>query len=139
MTCRHYKAMKISVKTIMTVLFCIYIATLVFLCFMKTDSVPDVQFTLIGIPAEKLVHFCMFAPYPVLAFQAFHSKDVTIWHELLLFAVLAVFGFGLAYGTEQIQSLTDYRSYEIADFYADSIGIAAGSIVVLIQIAFRKR
>ena len=74
MTCRHYKAMKISVKTIMTVLFCIYIATLVFLCFMKTDSVPDVQFTLFGIPADKLVHFCMFAPYPVLPFRHFIAK-----------------------------------------------------------------
>ncbi len=123
----------------MTFLFCIYIATLVFLCFMKTESVPDVQFTLFGIPADKLVHFCMFAPYPVLAFQTFHNNNVTFWRELILLGVLAVFGLGLAYGTEQIQGLTDYRSYEIADFFSDAMGIAAGCVIVLIQIAFRKR
>ena len=139
MTCRRYKTMRTRIKTIMTVLFCIYIAALAFLCFMKTDSVPDVQFTLFGIPTDKLVHFCMFAPYPVLAFQTFHPDNASAWMELIILAVLAILGLGLAYGTEQIQSLTDYRSYEIADFYADSIGIAAGTAVVLIQIAFRKR
>ena len=34
--------MKVKIKTIMTVLFCAYIAALALLCFMKTDSVPDV-------------------------------------------------------------------------------------------------
>ena len=139
MTCRRYKTMRTRIKTIMTVLFCIYIAALAFLCFMKTDSVPDVQFTLLGIPTDKLVHFCMFAPYPILAFQTFHPDNASAWRELIILAVLAILGLGLAYSTEQIQSLTDYRSYEIADFYADSIGIAVGTAVVLVQIAFRKR
>ena len=139
MTCRHYKAMKVSIKTIMTVLFCVYIATLAFLCFMKTDSVPDVQFTLFGIPMDKLVHFCMFAPYPILAFQSFHPNEASTWREIAVLAVLVVLGSGLAYGTEQIQSMTDYRSYEIADFYADMTGIAAGTSIVLAQILFRKR
>lgn len=130
---------KISIKTIMTILFCLYIAAIIFLCFMKTDSVPDVQFTLFGIPADKLAHFFMFAPYPVLAFQAFHPKDASVWREAVLLTVLVILGIGLAYGTEQIQGITDYRSYEIADFYADSTGIAAGTAMVLIQMTFRKR
>ena len=131
--------MKISIKTIMTVLFCVYLAALALLCFMKTDSVPDVQFTLLGIPMDKLAHFCMFVPYPVLAFQTFCPDNGSIWRELTVLGVLAVLGLGLAYGTEQIQSLTGYRSYEIADFYADSIGISAGAAVVLAYISFRKR
>lgn len=130
---------KISIKTIMTILFCLYIAAIILLCFMKTDSVPDVQFTLFGIPADKLVHFCMFAPYPLLAFQAFHPKDGSVWREAVVLTVLVILGIGLAYGTEQIQGITDYRSYEIADFYADSTGIAAGTVLILIQMAFRKR
>lgn len=130
---------KISIKTIMTILFCLYIAAIILLCFMKTDSVPDVQFTLFGIPADKLVHFCMFAPYPVLAFQAFHPKDGSVWREAVVLTVLVILEIGLAYGTEQIQGITDYRSYEIADFYADSTGIAAGTVLILIQMAFRKR
>ena len=130
--------MKVKIKTIMTVLFCIYIAALALLCFMKTDSVPDVQLTLFGLPMDKIVHFCMFAPYPVLAFHTFHVKD-GIWRELALLAVLAVTGLAVALGTEQLQGMTGYRSYEIADFYADSIGLATGTALILIQIAFRKR
>lgn len=130
---------KISIKTIMTILFCLYIAAIILLCFMKTDSVPDVQFTLFGIPADKLVHFCMFAPYPVLAFQAFHPKDGSVWREAVVLTVLVILGIGLAYGTEQIQGITDYRSYEIADFYADSTGIAAGTVLIIIQMALRNR
>ena len=130
---------KSSIKIMMTILFCLYIAAIVLLCFMKTDGVPDVQFTLFGIPVDKLAHFCMFAPYPVLAFQSFHSKDASLRRDIALIAVLAVSGLGLAYGTEQIQGLTDYRSYEIADFYADSIGLTAGTVAVLTQIIFKKR
>ena len=87
---------------------------------------------------DKIVHFCMFAPYPELAFQTFHVKD-GIWRELALLAVLAVTGLAVALGTEQLQGMTGYRSYEIADFYADSIGLATGAALILIRIAFRKR
>ena len=131
--------MKISSKTIMTALFCAYLAILALLCFMHTDNAPEVKFTLFGLPADKIVHFCMFAPYPILAFQAFHSKDSSRWREMMLLGVIAVFGAGLAYGTEQIQGLTDYRSYELADFYADAVGLAAGTAAVLLQTVFRKR
>ena len=75
----------------------------------------------------------------MLAFQAFHPKDGSVWREAVVLTVLVILGIGLAYGTEQIQGITDYRSYEIADFYADSTGIAAGTVLILIQMAFRKR
>lgn len=131
--------MKISSKTIMTALFCAYLAALFILCFMKTDSVPDVQFTIFGLPADKIVHFCMFAPYTILAFQAFHQEGSSIWREMMLLGIILVFGAGLAYGTEHIQGLTDYRSYEMADFYADAVGLGVGTAAVLLQTVFRKR
>jgi hypothetical protein len=37
-----------------------------------------------------------------------------------------------------IQSQTGYRSYEIADFYADLIGIAAGIILAASYIAYTR-
>ena len=138
MTCRHYKRMKIS-KTIITAIFCLYLGAIAFLCFMKTDSVPEMQFTIFGLQTDKIAHFCMFAPYPILAFQTFHEQESTIWQEMLLLGILVISGAGLAYGTEQLQGLTDYRSYEMADFHADTLGLAAGTAAVLLQTVFRRR
>ena len=127
-------------KSLIKALFSIYIAAIGVLCFVKTDGVPDIQFVLFGIPADKIVHFCMFAPFTVLAFQAFstgHIRD-NIKLEKALLVILIVLGAGLAYATERIQAMTDYRSYEIADFYADLSGLITGAAIVLIH-RFIKR
>lgn len=131
--------MKISSRQIITTLFCVYIAAVIFLCFMKGDGLPEVQFTLFGIPTDKLAHFCMFAPYPVLAFLTFRPEVMSKGRCVLLLLVLAVSGAGLAYGTEQLQGLTDYRSYEIADFYADLTGLGCGFIATMILILVQRR
>ena len=131
--------MKINIKTIMTALLCVYLATLILLCMMKTDSMPEVKFTLLGLPLDKVLHFCMFLPYPMLAFQVFVQKGSTCLHEILLLGIILIFGAGLAYGTERLQGLTDYRSYEMADFFADMIGLIAGAAAVLLQISLKKR
>lgn len=106
---------------------------------MKGDGLPEVQFTLFGIPTDKLAHFCMFAPYPVLAFLTFRPEIMSKGRCVLLLLVLAVSGAGLAYGTEQLQGLTDYRSYEIADFYADLTGLGCGFIATMILILVQRR
>ena len=126
-------------KIVVSALFFVYLAVIAFLCFMKADSVPEVQFTLFGLPADKIVHFCMFAPYPILAFQTFHQIESSRWQEMMLLGVLVILGAGLAYGTEQLQGLTDYRSFEMTDFYADTIGLAAGTVAVLLRTAFKNR
>ena len=131
--------MKINIKTIMTALLCVYLATLILLCMMKTDSMPEVKFTLLGLPLDKVLHFCMFLPYPMLAFQVFVQKGSTCLHEILLLGIILIFGAGLAYGTERLQGLTDYRSYEMADLFADMIGLIAGAAAVLLQISLKKR
>ena len=48
---------------------------------------------------------------------------------VIIIAVIAVTGAGVAYGTELIQAQTGYRSYEIADFHADITGIITGSLL----------
>lgn len=131
--------MKISSKKIMTVLFCAYIAAIALACFIKGDNIPDVQMTIFGIPTDKFVHFCMFAPFTVISFQAFHPSGASKARLLMLLAILAVSGAGLAYGTEQLQGLTDYRSCDIMDFYADLMGLACGTAAILGHIIFRKK
>ena len=39
-------------------LFFAYLAAVLFLCFGRFESTPDVPRSILGIPADKLVHFC---------------------------------------------------------------------------------
>lgn len=131
--------MKISRKTISTLIFCVYLAAIAVACFIKGDNVPDVQFTLFGIPTDKIVHFCMFAPYPLLSFLTFKPSEIGKGRAALLIAVLMVFGAGLAYGTEMLQGITDYRAYEIADFHADLVGLSFGLIVLGAFMIYKRK
>lgn len=131
--------MKISRKTISTLIFCVYLAAIAVACFIKGDNIPDVQFTLFGIPTDKIVHFCMFAPYPLLSFLTFKPSGTGKGRAALLVAVLTVFGAGLAYGTEMLQGITDYRAYEIADFHADLAGLAFGLVVLAAFMTYKRK
>lgn len=130
--------MKIRSKTTAAILLVIYLAAIIYLCLMKPDDIPDAPLTIFGLPADKLVHFCMFAPFPVMSFTTFNQKGSSITRQLVLIAILAAVGAGFAYGTEQLQALTGYRAYEITDFYADSIGLACGTAAVVTYILFKR-
>ena len=134
--------MKLRLKTISIIVFCIYLAAVGVLCFIRPSSLPEMDInTIFGIPVDKILHFLMFLPYPVLAGMVFITKDQKSLAATALLFILALTGTGVAYGTEIIQAHTGYRSYETADFYADMAGIAAGSIVTascLIYTRLRK-
>lgn len=122
--------MKHRLKALSIVAFCIYLAAVAVLCFIRPSSLPEIDIkTFLGIPIDKILHFIMFLPYPVLSGMVFISKGQKRPAIIATLLILALTGIGVAYGTEMIQSHTDYRSYEIADFYADIAGIAAGSII----------
>ena len=121
--------MKHRLKALSIVAFCIYLAAVAVLCFIRPSSLPELDIkTFLGIPIDKILHFIMFLPYPVLSGMVFISREQKRPAVIATLLILALTGIGVAYGTEMIQSHTDYRSYEIADFYADIAGIAAGTI-----------
>lgn len=122
--------MKHRLKVLSIVAFCIYLTAVAVLCFIRPSSLPEMDIkTFLGIPIDKILHFIMFLPYPVLSGMVFISKEQKRHTVIATLFILALTGIGVSYGTEMIQSHTDYRSYEIADFYADIAGIAAGSII----------
>lgn len=132
MTCRLFNK-----KTYIT-LFVVYLAAVAFLCFMKPDDMPEIQKDLFGIPMDKVAHFLMFLPYPILGAVSFMHKETGIWRNLAVLAVIAIVGAGLAYGTEVIQAQTDYRAYEITDFVADMTGIATGTLLTAAGLIIQK-
>jgi VanZ family protein len=113
------------------ILLVLYLAAVCVLCFGHFTSVPKVQPSFLGIPTDKIVHFLMFFPFPILVFLAFNrygEKRPWKWLGVLLTFLV---GEGIAIGTELVQGLTVYRSKDPKDFLADSIALAAASLIVL--------
>ena len=109
-------------------LFCIYLAAVAFACFSKPSNLPDMGAgTFMGIPMDKVLHFIMFLPFPVLASMSLINMNRGKAANLVTLAVIAITGIG-------IQSQLGYRSYDMKDLYADSIGICTGAIATAIII-----
>ena len=130
--------MKLKVRHISFIILCIYIAAVAFLCFMKTDSLPSVDMYFLGIPMDKVVHFMMFAPFPVLAYMTFWPSKAGKGGKLAVLTVIVAVGAGLGKATERIQTMLGYRTGDPADFLSDMTGILTGALVIAAYILFKK-
>lgn len=131
--------MKGHLRILYITAFCIYLAAVGVLCFIRPSSLPEMEIkTFLGLPIDKVLHFLMFLPYPVLSGLAFINREQKLSAVISIMLILAITGTGVAYGTEMIQAQTGYRSYEIADFHADMTGIAAGIILAASYIAYTR-
>ena len=117
--------------------FCFYLGAIIYLCLAKPDELPQVEFTLWGLPVDKLAHCLMFFPFPILFFCMVWKKDRSIWKEFLIIPASIIIGTVLAYLTEELQALTQYRTSDIYDLYADSIGLYLGSLVIIMHLVIR--
>lgn len=124
-------------KAIFITAFVIYLAAVIYLCLMKPDNLPQTELYLFGLPLDKVAHFLMFLPFPALAYMMLWEKGRKTWAELLILLSCLAVGVGLAFLTEHLQAMTQYRSSDIKDIYADMTGLGIGCIVVLINIAIK--
>lgn len=124
--------MKTSLKRIFQLGFIVYLLAVLYLCFGKFENTPDLPWSFLGIPSDKLVHFCMFFPYPILAFLAFDRFTDTPKSTFLFSGITWVLGLLLAVATEWGQAhLTDYRSGDPWDLLADALAITLSTILVI--------
>jgi VanZ family protein len=132
--------MKTRLRTAARIVFILYVMAVAWLCFGKFDSLPDVPRSLWDIPMDKVVHFLMFLPFPVLAFPAFVPSAES---RLRTFAwTLGVFISGclFAAATELVQArLLPFRTGDPADFTADLIALGVGSLLVFVIDIWKKR
>ena len=124
-------------KAIFITAFVIYLAAVIYLCLMKPDNLPQTELYLFGLPLDKVAHFLMFLPFPALAYMMLWEKGRKTWAELLILLSCLAVGVGIAFLTEHLQAMTQYRSSDIKDIYADMTGLGIGCIVVLINIAIK--
>ena len=118
--------------------FLLYMAAVLYLCLAKPEDLPQTELYLFGIPLDKAAHFLMFLPFPILAYSTLWKRDRKAWTDIAIVIIVLGIGVGLAFLTEHLQALTQYRSSDIKDIYADMAGLAAGSIIVLTNIIFKS-
>ena len=117
-------------RKISTVLFCSYIVAVVLLCVIRTDSLPELPKSFLGIPLDKITHFVMFLPFPVLGYTTFYPTEQGNWRKFAVLGIMCVLGFAFAYSTERLQAFTSYRACETADLIArPSIASHKGGLV----------
>ena len=115
----------------------LYIAAIAYLCFGHFDNLPHPDKHLFGIETDKLVHFCMFLPFPILSYFAIGKVPGTYGKALLLVLVIFLSGCIVAASTEIIQSRIPYRTADHLDFLADGIALGISSLAVFIIILVR--
>ena len=119
-------------RTIAQIVFWVYIALVLYLCFGKFGNLNDVPRQLWGIPTDKVVHFLMFFPFPILAFLAFDVFTDNLWKTLLFCLLTFLIGVLIAAGTEYVQSFLPYRSGDRRDLRADVIALSISTFIVFI-------
>ena len=119
-------------KILFQIAFGVYVVAVLMLCFVHFDNTPSLPTTFLGIPTDKVAHFCMFLPFPILAFLAFDKYTETPKSTLLFSSLTFVAGVLLALGTEWGQAhLTNYRSGEPWDLAADLLALLLGTLVII--------
>ena len=125
-------------RIISLILFCLYIIAVGYLCFAKPDDIPSVEISFFGLPIDKVAHFLMFLPFPLLAFLTFDTEDSKAGRRTLLLLGIVAAGIALAALTEFIQGYLAYRSEDTFDLLSDCMGLGTGVIAVIIYLIFRK-
>lgn len=124
--------------TLSRILFLIYLGAIAFLCFATLGSKVDMLQKVCGIEMDKIVHFIMFLPFPLLAWMCFEHTSRKPWKKAA--AVLSIMLLGLAFagGTEIVQGWLPNRFKDVRDFYADAAAIVLTSLFIL-TIDLRKK
>ena len=66
--------------------FCVYIASILALCLIKPDDLPQPEIYFFGLPVDKVVHFLMFLPFPVLVYMMLFENTRKKWQDMLILA-----------------------------------------------------
>lgn len=124
---------------IFRILTILYVVAVAWLCFANLSKVPQMPRTLFGLPIDKVVHFLMFFPFPILAFLAYDHLTQTPWQALAALISICAIGGVFAGLTEIIQGQLSYRTKDINDFGADCLAIGLSGLLVFIIDVLKMR
>lgn len=119
--------------------FLVYFGMVLYVCFGHFDDLPDMSQPIWGIPQDKIIHFIMFFPFPILAAMALDLRPRRYGKAFLEAFLLLVCGLVIAAATEIGQGFTDYRDPSIWDWVADISALVSSALIVLIVLLFKVR
>jgi VanZ family protein len=114
-----------------------FVVIMVLIC-LPGDKVPSPKF-LLDISFDKIVHIGLFGSFAFLLFYPVAKAPLSMKNKIqwLLVIVLSTSAFG--YGTELIQKFfIPLRSYDLADWAADSMGALLAFIFCRFVLLRRK-
>ena len=111
----------------------LYLALIVFLCFGHFKHLPDAPKTFLGFEMDKVVHFLMFFPFPILTWLAVGKQPEGPWKALGMVLLIFLCGSLIAAATEIGQGFISYRTTDPNDFKADSLALALSSLMIFIK------
>lgn len=115
----------------------LYIIAVAYLCFANFNKLPDVPRKFLGLEMDKIVHFCMFFPFPIMGFLAYGKKTKSKGESIALMITICAIGCIFAGLTEMIQGMMPYRTEDIRDYKADLIAIGISSLITLFADIYR--
>ena len=125
---------------IFSITMALYIGAVAYLCFANFHKLPEVPKFFLGIPSDKVIHFLMFFPFPILAYLAYDRLTDTPLKAFAALIRICAIGAVVAGLTEIGQSLLPYRTQDISDFRADCIAICiAGLLTFIIDVSKMRK
>ena len=125
---------------IFSITMVLYLAAVGYLLFANFEKLSSIPRIFLGIPTDKIVHFCMFFPFPILAYLAYDQLTDTPLKALAALVSICAIGAIFAGLTEIGQSLLPYRYEDISDFRADCLAIVlAGILTFIIDVAKMRK
>ena len=118
--------------TLFKILTLLYIAAVAVFCFANFSSLPIAPGKILGLDADKVVHFLMFFPFPILAYLSFPLDKRGLVFTLFIIVLIFALGCGLAGITEYVQGKLPYRTMDINDFKADMLGLLSASLITFL-------
>ena len=114
------------------ILMILYILAVAGLCFGHLDKLPKATRTIFGLELDKVIHFLMFLPFPLLSYFAIGKNPSGPWKAIGEVLLIFLAGCLIAADTELVQAVLPYRSADPKDFLADTVALVLASLAVFI-------
>ena len=114
------------------VLVLLYLAGVAYLCFNNFKSLPSVSRTILGFETDKVVHFLMFFPFPIISVWCYSKLPDNFGKAVFRRLDMMVIGAAIAAFTELVQTKLVYRSGDFRDWKADILALGAASLISLV-------
>ena len=113
-------------------LLVLYVVCVAYLCFAKFDGDDNLPKLIFGIEKDKVEHFFMFLPFPILFFLSFKNVSRKMGKAIAWALNTFVIGALFAASTEIIQHFIPYRQGDIHDFIADILALGIACVITLV-------